>query len=322
MELGRKAWGRTPAPCAQRGEEAEGTRAILWAKRERLERELRDLHDGLSVPGRTRKYERVLERVGRIRERYSRVSAQYDIRVDRDPGPDKKPPGANATALRSQYHAVLRHHQQDFVNQYLEITEVESVFPALKSEPGLRPIWHQGANQIRTHLFIAVLAWYAVHLIRTRLKLSGNNLCWGSIRHRMRNWMRITTVMRQVGAGPISCRQLGCCPRVPRRRTSPGGLASGSAATVAGGERSGRPVGPWAPGRTNCEETATRWLHPRVSKVPTWVDENQAGTADGRAPLGGIPARLDRMGIPRVRLTCREVDGFGANDTDTQDGVA
>ena len=50
------------------------------------------------------------------------------------------------------------------------------MFRSLKSELGLRPIWHQGDNQIRTHLFIAMLAYHAVHVIRTRLKLAGNNL--------------------------------------------------------------------------------------------------------------------------------------------------
>ena len=73
--------------------------AILSAKRKRFEAELCSLHEGLTVPGRTKKYERVLERVGRIRERYTKVSAQYDIHVDRDPGTDKKRPGPNATAV-------------------------------------------------------------------------------------------------------------------------------------------------------------------------------------------------------------------------------
>ncbi len=63
--------------------------AILSATRGRFEAELTSLHEGLAVPGRTKKTERVLERVGRIRERYARFSGQYDIQVDRDPGTDK-----------------------------------------------------------------------------------------------------------------------------------------------------------------------------------------------------------------------------------------
>ena len=198
--------------------------AILSAKRMRFEAELRSMQEGLTVPGRTKKYERVLERVGRLRERYAKVSSQYEIHVDRDPGEGKKRPGANATAVRyvsrpsldeadasaGAYLLRTSHRDwdlQEIVEQYLQITEVEAVFRALKSELGLRPIWHQGDNQIRAHLFIAVLAYHAVHLIRTRLKMAGNNLCWDSIRNRLRNWVRITTTIQEVGAGQITCRQ-------------------------------------------------------------------------------------------------------------------
>ena len=46
------------------------------------------------------------------------------------------------------------------------------------------------------------------------------------------------------------------------------------------------------------------------------LDETRAGTADGRTPMDSIRAKLDRMGRPRFRLSCREADWFGANDRD------
>ena len=46
------------------------------------------------------------------------------------------------------------------------------------------------------------------------------------------------------------------------------------------------------------------------------LDETRAGTADGRTPLDSIRAKLDRMGRPPFRLSCREADWFGANDRD------
>ncbi len=45
------------------------------------------------------------------------------------------------------------------------------------------------------------------------------------------------------------------------------------------------------------------------------LDESRAGKADGRTPLDSIRAKLDRMGRPRFRLSCREADWFGANDS-------
>ena len=44
------------------------------------------------------------------------------------------------------------------------------------------------------------------------------------------------------------------------------------------------------------------------------LDEKRAGSLDGRTPLDGIRKKLDRLGRPRFRLSCREADWFGAND--------
>ena len=52
------------------------------------------------------------------------------------------------------------------------------------------------------------------------------------------------------------------------------------------------------------------------------LDETRAGTTDGRTPLNGIRAKLDRMGRPRFRLSCREADWFGANDRDHLEQVS
>ena len=46
------------------------------------------------------------------------------------------------------------------------------------------------------------------------------------------------------------------------------------------------------------------------------LDEKRAGSLDGRTPLDGIRKKLDRLGRPRFRLSCREADWFGANDRD------
>lgn len=44
------------------------------------------------------------------------------------------------------------------------------------------------------------------------------------------------------------------------------------------------------------------------------LDEVRAGSTDGRTLLDGIRSRLDGLGRPRFRLSCREADWFGAND--------
>ncbi len=52
------------------------------------------------------------------------------------------------------------------------------------------------------------------------------------------------------------------------------------------------------------------------------LDETRAGTTDGRTPLDRIRAKLNRIGCPRFRLSCREADWFGASDRDHLKKVA
>ena len=46
------------------------------------------------------------------------------------------------------------------------------------------------------------------------------------------------------------------------------------------------------------------------------LDEVRAGTTDGRTPFDRIREKLYALDCPRFRLSCREVDWFGANDRD------
>ena len=87
------------------------------------------------------------------------------------------------------------------------VTDIEATFKSLKSELGLRPIWHQIDRRIAAHLLITVLAYHAVHLIRTRLAARGIHKCWTSIRESMQTWVRITTRLRQTDGTLIVNRQ-------------------------------------------------------------------------------------------------------------------
>ena len=44
------------------------------------------------------------------------------------------------------------------------------------------------------------------------------------------------------------------------------------------------------------------------------LDETRAGATDGRTPFDAMRLKLQRLGRPRFRLSCREADWFGAND--------
>lgn len=214
--------------------------AILAKQRERFESELQALHAGLTKKGCTKRYDKVVERLGRLKERYKRVSGQYELRVERAPaasdesadaagaagqGPRKQssqPPLAAAVRWqRNDQHArkdaragtyVLRTSHTDWdlervARTYWQLTEIEATFRSLKSEIGLRPIWHAKQDRIRAHLFIAVLAYHGVHLLRRRLGAHGIHDSWQTIRRKLANWMRLTTTLVSAGGERIECRQ-------------------------------------------------------------------------------------------------------------------
>ena len=200
---------------------SEGKRAseeaMLGRHRERYETALRHLHEGLTIPHRRKQYEKVMDTVGRLRERYRQVSAQYEVEVEKGAGP-------NATAVvwsrTKRYGArdagagsyLLRSSQtgwgtEQIVRTYWRLTEIEATFRSLKTELGLRPIWHVKHSRIAAHLFLAVLAYHAVHLIRTRLKARDIPLSWDGIRTRLQPWVRMTTTIRETNGGLIVNRQ-------------------------------------------------------------------------------------------------------------------
>ena len=57
------------------------------------------------------------------------------------------------------------------------------------------------------HLFIAVLAYHGVHLLRRRLGAQGQHDNWESIRRKLATWMRLTTTLVRAEGERIECRQ-------------------------------------------------------------------------------------------------------------------
>ena len=185
-----------------RSEGRRQTEASILARRSKLKAELQSLHDGLSLPQRMKRHDRILEKIGRLKERYSGIASQYKITIERT--------GDTATAVRFKRQdkvdvadaaagsCVLRTNHTDWeaekiLRTYWRLTDLENTFRQLKSELGMRPISHNTDARIGAHLFITVLAYHAAHLIRTRLRDAGINLRWDTIRNRMEPWRRVTT---------------------------------------------------------------------------------------------------------------------------------
>ena len=73
------------------------------------------------------------------------------------------------------------------------LNRVEDSFRCLKSELGLRPVYHQKDRRMEGHLFISVLAYHLLASIQKRLIQKRLHYRWDTIRTRMSNQARVTS---------------------------------------------------------------------------------------------------------------------------------
>ena len=169
----------------------------------RLEEALNKLNAGLDKKGTVKNYAKILERIGRLREKNSRVAQDYRIEVIAD---DEK-----TNAIRINWQREFKSAQKDqhcgvyclrtnikewseeqLWTTYIMLTEIEATFRSLKTDLGLRPVFHHKEDRVTGHLFITLLAYHLVHSLRYQLKQQGIHLSWDSIRNIMSTQQRIT----------------------------------------------------------------------------------------------------------------------------------
>jgi transposase len=200
-----EASGEVRLYCHSTGREAK-EQGIARRFSTRLEAELQHLAEGLHQRRRVKNYEKVLTRIGRLRQRYSRVARYYDIRVEKDEasGNAKTLQWTRITPPEDTLPGVycLRTNQAQWDeatlwHTYTLLTDLEAVFRSLKSELGLRPIYHHKSARVDGHLFISVLAYHLVHNLRIQLKAQGIHLSWESLRTQLAGQERVTVVLRR-----------------------------------------------------------------------------------------------------------------------------
>jgi transposase len=172
----------------------------------RLEEALTNLNAGLSKKGTVKKYEKILERIGRLREKHTRVAADYiiDVMTDdtksnaisiewkRKEESDQKDKQCGVYCLRTN---IPDWSQEQLWTTYTLLTEIEATFRSLKTELGLRPVYHQKEDRVTGHLFITLLAYHLVHTLRHQLRQQGIYLSWDSIRNIMSTQQRLTITL-------------------------------------------------------------------------------------------------------------------------------
>lgn len=185
---------------------------------ERFEAGLQKIADGLVKSRAEKRLTKLQERIGRLKAKNHGVGQHYEIELIADPT------GENAIDLRWSQQIkpgtrlslpgvyCLRSNQTDWDSEqlwrtYIMLTDLEAVFRSLKSELGLRPVYHHKEDRVDGHLFITVLAYQFVQIIRKRLQARGIPGRWSTLRDILGVQRRVTAAFRRADGRSLHVRK-------------------------------------------------------------------------------------------------------------------
>jgi len=144
--------------------------------------------------------EKVAQRLGRLKERHS-AARLYEITLEVT---GKKVTGVKANKKPAEKddlngcYVIETSHQnmtaKEIWEAYMTLTQVEGAFRALKTDLGVRPVYHQIAQRTKAHLFISVLAYHLLISIEHALRSHGDHRRWSTLREQLATHQRNTVI--------------------------------------------------------------------------------------------------------------------------------
>ena len=171
---------------------------------QRFEEGIEKIAASLAKKGGIKKYSKVLERIGRQKEKYASIAQYYKVEVKHKDGiavaVDWKFVKREKADQRFSGSYFLRTSRTDLNEKqiwslYVMLTNLEDAFRYLKDELELRPIWHQKETRSDGHLFITVLAYHLLISIQMKLRSHGIYMRWSVVRDFLTSHVRVTTSM-------------------------------------------------------------------------------------------------------------------------------
>lgn len=179
---------------------------------------LQKIVDGLAKPRGEKNHDKLLLRIGRLKQKSRGASQHYTVDLVADES------GEKATALtwnKALVDGTMASHpgvycmrtneltwdEATLWRTYTMLTDLESVFRSLKTELGLRPVYHSKEERVDGHLFITVLAYQCVQVLRVQLKAAGINDRWAVLRDTLSVQRRVTASFTQRDGRTLNVRK-------------------------------------------------------------------------------------------------------------------
>jgi transposase len=199
-------------------------RAIREAHEKRLLVDLEKLAKRVAKgKGRGTKPAEILESIGRLKERYSRVARYYRMEYDSQAKVFRysldEAKRLKAEKLDGSY--LLKTDRGDLTADeawriYTLLTKAEAAFRTLKSPLGERPIFHHKEGRVEAHIFLCVLSYHLLISIEKTLLNAGVHSSWATVRETLKTHQINTVVLPTDGGMVLRIRQ-GTTPEAAHR---------------------------------------------------------------------------------------------------------
>lgn len=219
----RRVGGETHVLCLS-SERKEKDRAIRQAHEKKLLVDLEKLAKRVAKgKGRGTKPAEVLESIGRLKERYSRVARYYRMEYDSQTKVFRysldEARRARTEKLDGSY--LLKTDREDLSADeawriYTLLTRAEAAFRTLKSPLGERPIFHHKEGRVEAHIFLCVLAYHLLISIEKTLLDADVHTSWATVRETLKTHQINTVVLPADGGMVLRIRQ-GTTPEAVHR---------------------------------------------------------------------------------------------------------
>ncbi len=191
----------------------EKDKAIREKQEKRLSKDLEKLQKRVES-GALKTSKKIHEAIGRLKERYSRVSRYWILDYDESSShlTWQKNEGKKSLAEQVDGAYVLKTDRKDMSDkevwkQYMMLTRVESAFRDMKSPLAVRPVYHQLQNRVEAHIFVCVLAYHLLVAIETLLKKSGISSSWETVRKQLSTHQVVSTLLPSTSGNVLEIRR-------------------------------------------------------------------------------------------------------------------
>ena len=187
---------------------------------------------GLKKKRGTKRYQKVVEMIGRLKQKYPGAAKLYHVDVIPEEGKNSSDPMLKAIDIRwekkglqyiqkqeAEGSYVLRTDRTDLSDEkiwdlYIMLGNIEYSWLTMKSYLGFRPNFHQKEQRVDTHMFISVLAYHILHIIEYRLRMNNDHRKWATIRKVLSTHNRITlSFQEKTNDGEACLRKIRMCTK-------------------------------------------------------------------------------------------------------------